>query len=210
MKITLISTATFPSDQGIRTISGVLKKAGHDVKIIFMTYSEDYSKFYTQKELNQLSSLCKSSDLVGISSYASTAPRAIQIIKFLEKKIKAHLVWGGVHATISPEHCIKYIDVVCVGEGEHAILEIVDAIKNKKSFDKIKNLWVRDKKTDKIIKNPVREVIENLDELPFADYDIQNHYILEKHHLRKFREEDLAGQNFFLDRKRLSIWLHLL
>lgn len=198
MKITLISTATFPSDQGIRTISSVLRKSGHEVKIIFMTYSEDYSKFYRKRELNQLLEICKNSDLVGISSYASTAPRAIQIIKFLENKIKAPLVWGGVHATISPEHCIKYVDIVCVGEGEGVILDIVNAIKNKKSFDKIKNLWVRNKKTKEIIKNTVRPVIENLDELPFADYDIQDHYILENHNLRKFKEEYLSGGIFFL------------
>ena len=37
MKITLISTSTFPSDQGIRTISAVLKKAGHQVRIVFMS-----------------------------------------------------------------------------------------------------------------------------------------------------------------------------
>ncbi len=196
MKITLISTATFPSDQGIRTISGVLKKSGHEVKIIFMAYSEDYSKLYTEKELNQLLFICKNSDLVGISSYASTAPRAIQIIKFLERKIKVPLIWGGVHATISPEHCIKYVDLVCVGEGEEAILDLVDAVENKKSLDKIKNLWI--KKDNNIIKNLVRPVIDNLDELPFADYDIQDHYILEKHNLRRFREEDLAGQIFFL------------
>ena len=50
MKITLISAATYPSDQGIRTISAVLKKAGHDDKLVFMTLSEDYSKFYTKSE----------------------------------------------------------------------------------------------------------------------------------------------------------------
>lgn len=82
MKITLISTATFPSDQGIRTISSVLKKAGHDVKIVFMAYSEDYNKLYNKKELNQLSLICKNSDLIGINSFVSTAPRAIQILKF--------------------------------------------------------------------------------------------------------------------------------
>ena len=32
MKVTLISTSTYPSDQGIRTISAVLKKEGHEVK----------------------------------------------------------------------------------------------------------------------------------------------------------------------------------
>lgn len=197
MKINLISTATFPSDQGIRTISSVLKEAKHDVKTVFMTYPEDYSKFYQDNELNQLFSICKNSDLIGITSFASTAPRAIQIIKFFEKKgVKSPIVWGGVHATISPKECIKHCDIVCVGEGEGAVLDLANAIENKKSFKKIKNLWINE--NGKIIKNPVRFVIENLDKLPFADYDIQDHYILENHHLRSFREEDLAGQIFFL------------
>ncbi|MFC1682204.1 B12-binding domain-containing radical SAM protein [Nanoarchaeota archaeon] len=199
MKITLISTATFPSDQGIRTISSVLKKAGHKVKLVFMSYSEDYSKFYSLNELKQLYSLCKDSELVGISSFASTAPRAIQIIKFLnQKQIKVPIVWGGIHATISPEDCIKHVDIVCVGEGEGAILDLVNSIEKDKSFNKIKNLWIKDKTTNKIIKNPVRPVIENLDSLPFADYEIQDHYILENHFLRKFKEQDLDGAIFFL------------
>jgi len=196
MKIVLISTATFPSDQGIRTISSVLKKQGYQVKLVFMAYSEDYSKFYYKQELNQLLSLCKKADLIGISSYVSTEKRAIQIINFLKKKISVPIVWGGIHATIFPERCIKYSDIVCVGEGEGAVLELANAIKNKKSFSGIKNLWVKNK--DAIIKNTIRPAIEDLDKLPFADYDIQDHYLLENHFLRKFRESDLAGQIFFL------------
>ena len=199
MKIVLISTATFPSDQGIRTISGVLKKAGHDVKIIFMAYSEDYSKVYHLSELNQLYRMCKDAEFIGISSYASTAPRAIQVLDFFKKnELEVPIVWGGVHATISPEDCINYVDILCVGEGEEAVLDVVKAIEEKKSIKKIKNLWVRDKKTGKITKNPVRPLIDNLDTLPFADYEIQNHFILENHNLRRFKEEDLSGQIFFL------------
>ena len=197
MKITLISTATFPSDQGIRTISSVLKKEGHKVKIIFMAYSENYLEFYKIKELNQLLNLCKHSDIVGISSYASTAPRAIQVIKFLKKNLPdISFVWGGVHATISPESCINHVDIVCVGEGEKAIVELLQAIEKKKPIKNIKNLWIRE--NGKIIKNPIRDAIEKLDELPFADYDIEDHYILERHNLRKFREKDLGGGIFFL------------
>jgi len=197
MKITLISTATTPSDQGIRTVSSVLKKAGHDVKIAFMVGPEDYSVFYNERELNAVYSLCKNSEMVGISSYASTAPRAEQIINFLKKKsLKVPVVWGGVHATISPEKCIEHCDIVCVGEGERAILDLVDAIKNKKSINKIKNLWVRSK--GKIIKNEVRPTIENLDELPFVDYTLNDHFVLEGGVLRKFRERDLDGAIFFL------------
>ena len=69
MKITLISTATFPSDQGIRTISAVLKKQGHDVKLVFMTLSEDYSRNYTKSELIQLAKTRNISVLVDNMKY---------------------------------------------------------------------------------------------------------------------------------------------
>ena len=199
MKITLISAATYPSDQGIRTISAVLKKAGHDIKLVFMTLSEDYSKFYTKSELEQLSNLCSGSKLIGISSFVSTSKRAIQIIKYLEKRHpNIPLIWGGIHATISPKECIKDCKIVCVGEGEQAILDLVNAIERRKSINKIKNIWIRNKNTNKIIRNPVRPLIDDLDSIPLPDYDTENHYILENNNLRKFKEEDLGGAIFFL------------
>ncbi|HTY44335.1 MAG TPA: radical SAM protein [Patescibacteria group bacterium] len=198
MKITLISTSTYPSDQGIRTISSVLKREGHDVKIVFMTLSEDYSKNYSLQELAQLLSICRESKLIGINSFASTSQRASRIISFLKKNLNVPVVYGGVHATISPEDCINIADIICIGEGEGAITELADAIEKGKSFDKVKNLWIKNPETGKIIKNPVRNLIENLDSLPLPDYDIKEHYILEGGRLRKFREEDLSGQIFFL------------
>jgi radical SAM superfamily enzyme YgiQ (UPF0313 family) len=196
MKITLISTSTYPSDQGIRTLSGVLKKEGHEVKIVFMTLSEDYSENYTLSELTQLLRLCKDSKLIGINSFASTSQRAARITAFLKKNLNVPLVYGGVHATISPEDCIKVADIICIGEGEETITEIAKAIQNGKPLDKIKNLWI--KKDGKIIKNPVRNLIDNLDSIPLPDYNIETHYILNKGKIRKFKEEDLAGQIFFL------------
>ncbi len=197
MKITLISTATFPSDQGIRTISSVLKKSGFEVKIIFLAYSEDYKELYPEQALEEVVDLCKDSELIGINSFASTAPRAIQVINKINPLNKP-IVWGGIHATISPEQCIQNCDIVCIGEAEQAITELAKAIKNKKSINKIKNLWIKNKKTGKIIKNPVRALIDNIDSLPFVDYDIQDHYILDKKKIIKFRETDLGGQIFFL------------
>ena len=196
MQITLISTSTFPSDQGIRTISSVLKKEGHSVKIAFMTASEDYSKFYSIKELVQLKSLCKNSDFIGINSFASTAKRAIQIINFLEP-LNIPIVWGGIHATISPEDCISHCNIVCVGEAEEAVVELADAIEKKKDISKIKNIWIKEK-TGEIIKNPVRHLIDNVDKIPFPDFEIEDHFILENRKIRRFTERDLTGQIFFL------------
>ncbi len=196
MRITLISTSTYPSDQGIRTISGVLKKKGYDVKVVFMTLSEDYSRNYSLSELNQLLKICSGSGLIGINSFASTSKRATRIINFLKKNANIPIVYGGVHATISPENCIKYSDIVCVGEGEGAILDLAEAINKGKKIDKIKNLWI--KKGDKLIKNPVRDLVDNLDIIPFPDYEIQDHFILEKGKIRRFLEYDIGGQIFFL------------
>jgi len=163
-----------------------------------MSYSEDYFKFYHLRELEQLYQLCKDSNLIGFSSFASTAGRVTQIISYFKKRnLRIPLVWGGIHATISPDKCITHCDIVCVGEGEGAILDLVNALENGKSIDKINNLWVKNS-DGKITKNFVRPVIENLDDLPFADYDLQDHYILDKHHLRKFKENDLDGAIFFL------------
>lgn len=198
MKITLISTSTYPSDQGIRTISAILKREGHDVKLVFMSLSEDYSRNYTREELMRLLKFCNDSQFVGINSYASTAHRAERIIQFLKKHLSIPIIYGGVHATISPQDCIKVADIVCVGEAEEAIIDFADAVEKKKSFDKIKNLWIKNSETGKIIKNPVRNLVDNLDSLPLPDYEIKNQYILDKGKIRKFLEFDLSGQIFFL------------
>jgi len=198
MNITLISTATFPSDQGIRTISSVLKEKGHKVQIVFMTLGEDYSKNYTLNELLQLKKICKDSQLIGINSFASTAGRAERIICFLKKNTAIPIIYGGVHATLFPEKCIELADIVCVGEGEEAIVELANYLEKGKSINKIKNLWINDKKTGKIIKNPIRNLIEDLDKLPLPDYDIEDQFILDKNKLKVFKEEDLGGQVLFL------------
>jgi anaerobic magnesium-protoporphyrin IX monomethyl ester cyclase len=195
MKITLISTSTFPSDQGIRTISAVLKKAGHEVNLIFMTASEDYAVLYSNSELNQILKFCKNSQMIGINSFASTAKRAAQIIAFL-KHLNIPIVWGGIHATISPEDCINYCDIVCVGEAEETAVELAEAIEKNKKIEKISNLWIR--KNERIIKNPVRPLIDDIDSIPFPDFEIKDHFILERHKIRRFEERDLSGQIFFL------------
>jgi radical SAM superfamily enzyme YgiQ (UPF0313 family) len=197
MKITLISTSTFPSDQGIRTLSAVLKKTGYDVRIVFMTLSEDYSMNYNLSELRQLARICQGSGLIGVNSYASTAERASRIISFLKKVFPlVPIVYGGVHPTISSENAIKQADIVCVGEGEGAILDLAKAIEKGKPIKRIKNLWIREK--GEIIKNPVRNIIDDIDKLPFPDYETERHYILDKGRIRKFKEGDLAGEIFFL------------
>ena len=78
----------------------------------------------------------------------------------------------------------------------HLRSSLAEAVEKNLPIESIKNLWV--KKNNKITKNPVRNLIDEIDSLPFPDFDINTHYLLEKGKIRKFKEKDLAGQIFFL------------
>jgi len=195
MKIVFISTSTYPSDQGLRTVSSCLKKEGYEVKLIFLPMEEDYTLKYSKDVLEKVKEICKDAFIIGVSAYASTSPRAIQVIEYL-KPLGKMMLWGGPHATILPERCIPYVDAVCRGEGEEAVVEFVNAVRDKKNYTQIANFWV--KKEGKIIKNPVRCLNEGLDHLPPMDYDLEDHYLLENNKLIKFQERHLNGYIFFM------------
>ena len=70
----------------------------------------------------------------------------------------------------------------------------MEKLSKKKDITKIKNLWI--KKGRKIYKNDVRSLIQNLDELPFEDYDFETQWILENGKLVKMSEKHLRQGEF--------------
>ena len=60
------------------------------------------------------------------------------------------------------------IDIICRGEGEFALIELMDSIAQKQNNYKILNLWF--KKDGKIIKNLIRPLNNSLDEIPLIDW----------------------------------------
>ncbi len=128
---------------GILYVAGALEKAGYKVTI--------FHEIGDKRNIQRLLEIIAQKDPLFIGFSTMTGPQLIPTIKAskLIKQKMPHLpiVWGGVHATISPEKCIEHCDIVCIGEGEGVIVELADSIENKKSIDKIKNLWI--KKTDK-------------------------------------------------------------
>lgn len=173
-KIALVSCEVDLTSNGLRSISSQLKKYGYLTKILFLPR---YYPCYAEETLADLYSLVKDSDLIGLYCMDQSLEKAVQIIKFLKSKNNdKNIVWGGIYATLNPDECLKHADIVCVGEGEGAVLDLVEALEKNKATTKIKNLWI--KKNGKIYKNAVRSLIEDINTLPFEDYDFKNHYIL--------------------------------
>jgi radical SAM superfamily enzyme YgiQ (UPF0313 family) len=56
-------------------------------------------------------------DLVGFTSFTSTAPRAYELAAiYREHHIKT--VMGGIHASMLPDEALRYVDTVVIGEAE--------------------------------------------------------------------------------------------
>lgn len=76
------------------------------------------------------------------------------------------IIFGGVHPTIFADEVIshKFIDAICLGEGEYPMLELCNAMHAGKDISNIRNLWIKDL-DGTIHKNPSRTYVQDLDAL---------------------------------------------
>jgi anaerobic magnesium-protoporphyrin IX monomethyl ester cyclase len=83
-------------------------------------------------------------------------------IKDFKIKNNVPCIAGGVFPTFAPDICIKEetIDMVCVGEGENALIDLCKKILNKEDYSDLTNCWVKDKHNDKIFKNTITKPVD--------------------------------------------------
>ncbi len=178
MKIVFVALAV--ENLAIEYISSYLKSFGHEVEIVFdprLFATEAFSFKRLEKAFDITEEMVeeiaeKNPDVVGFSVFSFNYQRSLS----LARKIKARrpgqiIVFGGVHPTCVPEVVIKEpgVDIVCVGEGEEALRELLGSL-NGRPQTKIRNLWF--KKGKRIIRNPCRPLIADLDRLPLPDKDL--------------------------------------
>ncbi|MDY7033043.1 MAG: radical SAM protein [Thermodesulfobacteriota bacterium] len=207
MKITLISPYPDITSFGLRTISSYLKAYGHKTQMIFLPdpYGDDliYGKHrYQDYILDEVISLCEKSDLIGITLMTNFFDGAVQITRKLKSGLRIPVIWGGVHPTIRPEESLNYADIVCVGDGEEAMLELSDRMDRDEDYSTIANLSL--KSNGKIIRNPLRPLSMNLDIYPSPDYSLEDHYIMLNNKIEPLTE-DLT--KYFLETGTVSKYL---
>jgi anaerobic magnesium-protoporphyrin IX monomethyl ester cyclase len=148
-------------------ISSMLKSRGHQCAVMIEALEDsDY--------LRKICAL--SPDLIAMSCLTSDYHWAVSRAQDIRKRSKAPIILGGTHPTLNPDESISdpAIDMICIGEGEYPMAELADALDHSKDYSAIANLWV--KKDVTIIKNDVRALIENLNQLPFPDRELYRKY----------------------------------
>lgn len=176
MNVLLIEPSFTINNIGIRTISSCLKQSGHNVSLLFQPqFPIPLETVVEEKFIKSFSAEFANVNVIGISVVTIHYYFVKYLISLIHRAVKAKIVLGGIHATVSPDTSLEIADMICVGEGEDAIVDLVNKIDAGKSIDNIPNIWQRNALN--IVKNPVRVLCDDLDVYPFQDYDIEAHFI---------------------------------
>ena len=161
--------------EGLASISAVLKQGGYKVSLYHELYMPTKEEFIAKvKEFNP--------DVIGFSMRTTAVPFVTEMAGWLDDELPdIYVTVGGYHAILVPDECIKIrgIDAVTVGEGEYPLLELMDSMRDGQMRTDIQSINFK-MPDGSIIKNPVRPLIEDLDQLPFPDFDLFDYANLDR------------------------------
>lgn len=151
---------------GISYISSYIRQFGHTAEVMDYTWGGTIQDCTDKIEEEK-------PDVVGFSLTSSDLPFSLDVartIKRVDKQLP--IIFGGAHATVAPEKLIRRdcVDMVCVGEGEYAVRELLDRMENEQDYFSVSNFVF--KKNGEIVRNPVAPLELNLDLFPFPDREI--------------------------------------
>jgi len=163
MKVLFIDEYLPQEMLGIMWLSRAIKDAGHECKALFIP-----DKKWLEKVREYEPDVVCYSMTTGMHLYFADINRKVkQVVP------NAFSVFGGPHPTFSPEFVeTEGVDSVCRGEGEAAIVDLLDRMQAGRDIRDCENFWIKDRKTGEIHKNPQRPLIQDLDHLGFPDRDI--------------------------------------
>ena len=164
-KILFISDNFFNESLGIMYLSSYLKANGHQVCLFLLSeYKRSDGLLRVIKDADP--------DLVGFSVMTPQVSTFRPVAKIVKETTRRRIIWGGPHCMFMPENVSenRYIDIICIGEGEEALLTLMNRIDARSDYSDIPGLWVR--KEDRWIKNDVGCLETNLDKYPFLDREL--------------------------------------
>jgi len=146
---------------GILYLAAILEKySDSSVKILDLTLKPEPN---LQNELMKYKP-----DIVGITTTTPVFTKSAKIASFVKGNIpETILVAGGPHPSSMPIQTLNdsCFDVVVRGEGERTFLNLVKCIENGEDLNSVEGITFKINDTIKATAN--RELVKNLDELPF-------------------------------------------
>ncbi len=173
MKILVINVSIRPESKvryiplGLAYVASAIKRHGYGFRVLDLDvnrYSEKYIRRYLLD--NKFDIICMGCIVTGY--------KYIKRLAYLIKEVnpKAKIIVGNSVASSIPDLLLTKtkVDIAVMGEGDIAITEILDALRFSSSLKSVKGICY--KVDGKIIKNSPRELIEDIDIIPFPDWEL--------------------------------------
>jgi anaerobic magnesium-protoporphyrin IX monomethyl ester cyclase len=112
-------------------------------------------------------------DLIGYSILYTNYRWLQNHLKRLRQYFSGPVMVGGPQVILEGKDLfasMPEVDIACVGEGEYAIWEVVKCLERGRSLQEVHGILFRS--GDQLVETPARRPVENLDELPFPDFEI--------------------------------------
>jgi radical SAM superfamily enzyme YgiQ (UPF0313 family) len=170
----------------VRSISSYVKGKGFEARTIHYHSGkkDDFFSELSEKSLNAIYEHSKDCAVVGISLLSTHyLKRAIQINNFLKSKIKSPIVWGGVPVICDPAFYLCHADLVCTGEGE---IPIVDLLSGKKA-EEVRGLLHKNK-SGRLIKNDIPDLLD-LNDTPIPYFDFDNTFVMKADAISSLKDD---------------------
>jgi anaerobic magnesium-protoporphyrin IX monomethyl ester cyclase len=152
--------------EGVAVLSSVVKSAGHETELLHITRPMSPKKFAAELSARDY-------DVLGFSSLSPMFGHVKTLAPVAREVRDRPTLYGGVHPTLDPEGALAVdgIDMVCVGEGEGALPEVLDCLEQGRPIRDIRNIWVKGEH-GKAQRTPIRDLVKDLDSLPVPDFSL--------------------------------------
>lgn len=194
LRIVLLTFYNYES-HALRIFHPWLKQRGHDVHSIFFKNYFTYVRPTAAEEDMVVDLIVRlQPDLLGVSVWSTYYQLAARITRRIKQTVNPVVIWGGIHAQACSEECLQHADIVCRGEGEYVLAELADRLARGEDFVDLAGCWVR--RGEKIVRNPPRQLISDLDVLPLPDLSPHNKYYLGNGRWRDVARWDQAAVSY--------------
>jgi anaerobic magnesium-protoporphyrin IX monomethyl ester cyclase len=169
-----------PPPYGIIQLAAYLEKEVEDVQLEILDCNAEKVDWRGMERRIELSK----PDIVASSSLATCNTYAVAKTLETVKRVSpdALTLAGGQHFTATAQESLAAypeIDIIVRGEGEQTLRELVEYSGKKTALPKIKGISFRQK--EKVVHNPPRPLIEDLEDLPFPGYHLVSDLVRKYH-----------------------------
>jgi len=142
-------------------VAAILKNSGNEVRLIDAN-ALGLSKEKILKIVREFKP-----DIIAFTITTYMFYSVLKWVRYLKKNTKAKTLVGGAHMGLYPEETMSHeeIDYGIIGEAEETLPELIDTLEKNQPLKSVKGICY--KKGRKIVVTPKRDLVKDLDKIPF-------------------------------------------